>query len=180
MLLHFNLNEAIEVLERTPQTLARLLSGLSGGWLHCREGEDTWSPYEVIGHLAEAERTNWIPRLETILQDGERKPFPPFDRYAHLSESPDLPIDGKLQVFQELRERSLARLSELLPSDPRLEATGTHPAFGPVKARELVSAWVVHDLSHTAQIVRVMARRYAEDVGPWQAYLGILKDGAHA
>lgn len=173
--MNFNLNEAIEVLERTPQALEALLVGLSDGWLHCNEGEETWNVSEVVGHLIEAEITNWIPRLETILNDGEGKPFPPFDRFAHLNDRSGRTIGQKLQHFRALRAANLVKLRGMVDPTVDLDRTGLHPAFGAVTIRELLSAWVVHDMTHTAQIVRVMAKRYANDVGPYKEYLSILK-----
>ncbi|WHY71741.1 DinB family protein [Fictibacillus enclensis] len=174
--MNFTLNEAIEVLERTPRTLQHFLSGLSPGWLHCNEGEGTWNAVEVVDHLIEGEKTNWIPRLEWILQEGEGRPFPPFDRYAHLNEQKDSTIEKKLTDFTQIREKNVARLRVLMNDEgDALERKGTHPAFGTVKARELISTWTLHDLTHIAQIVRVMAERYRADVGPWVEYLGILK-----
>ncbi|USG68102.1 DinB family protein [Brevibacillus ruminantium] len=172
--MNFQLAEAVEVLERTPQSLESLLSGLSEGWLHCNEGEGTWTVTEVIDHLIESEKTNWIPRLEMILQDGERTPFPPFDRFSHLKEPSETSIEQKLLSFQTLRSENISKLKELVQPELHLELTGTHPAFGVVKLSELLATWVVHDLTHMAQIVRVMAVRYRTDVGPWKEYLGIL------
>ncbi|MFS0553412.1 DinB family protein [Brevibacillus sp. 179-C9.3 HS] len=172
--MNVNLNEAIEVLERTPQALEYFLTGLSDGWLLHNEGDGTWHATEVIEHLIEAEKTNWLPRLEIILQEGESKPFPPFDRYAHLQASSERSFAQKLQEFKTLRTENITKLQALIERENLLELTGIHPAFGVVKARELLSTWVVHDLTHMAQIVRVMAKRYTEDVGPWREYLGIL------
>jgi hypothetical protein len=172
--MHFNLEEAIEVLERTPRTLVSFLSGLSEGWLHCKEGEGTWNASEVIEHLIEGEKYNWVPRLEFILREGEAQAFPPFDRFSHLNGKSERPIDQKVLEFQAIRAQNITQLRLLIKNESHLELTGSHPAFGQVKLRELVSAWVVHDLTHIAQIVRVMAERYREDVGPWINYLGIL------
>jgi hypothetical protein len=173
--MNFNMEEAIEVLERTPRTLASFLSGLSEGWLQCNEGEGTWNASEVIEHLIEGEKTNWIPRLEFILQEGESQPFPPFDRFSHLKGKTERSIEEKLLEFKTLRAQNITKLKVLIEPELHLELTGSHPAFGQVKLRELLSAWVVHDLTHIAQIVRVMAERYRADVGPWIEYLGILK-----
>ncbi|QHW32438.1 DinB family protein [Paenibacillus rhizovicinus] len=172
--MNFQLEEAIEVLERTPITVAAMLSGLSDNWLKSNEGEGTWNPVEVIDHLIEGERTNWLPRLAFLLQEGERKPFPPFDRFAHLGRS-ELPLQQKLEEFQTIRTANINQLRMLVDPAKDLERTGRHPSFGVVKARELLSTWVVHDMTHLAQIVRVMAERYRTDVGPWTAFLGILK-----
>ncbi|MFP5110703.1 DinB family protein [Neobacillus sp. C211] len=173
--MHFNMKEAIEMLERTPQTLEYFLSGLSEGWLHCNEGEGTWNAFEVIDHLIEGEKNNWIPRLEFILQEGCNRPFPPFDRYSHLNERSQRSIDQKLQEFKAIRTQNISKLKAHIEPELHLELTGSHPVFGAVKIREMLSTWVVHDLTHIAQIVRVMAERYRADVGPWKEYLGILK-----
>ncbi|MBG9941921.1 DinB family protein [Brevibacillus formosus] len=173
--MNFNLDEAIEILERTPQALESLLTGLSDGWLQHNEGDGTWHAIEVIEHLIEAEKTNWLPRLEIILQEGERKPFPPFDRFAHLQETSVRSFEQKLLEFKTLRAQNIAKLRTLVEPEKHLELTGLHPAFGVVKMRELLSTWVVHDLTHSAQIVRVIAKRYTADVGPWREYLGILE-----
>ncbi|NRD80029.1 DinB family protein [Bacillus sp. BRMEA1] len=173
--MHFNMKEAIEILERTPQTLKYFLSGLSEGWLYCNEGEGTWNASEVISHLIEGEKENWIPRLEFILKEGENNPFPPFDRYSHLNEKVERSIEQKLLEFKRIRTENINRLKVLINTESQLHLTGYHPAFGTVKISELLSTWVVHDLTHISQIVRVMADRYRTDVGPWKEYLGILK-----
>lgn len=173
--MNFSIKEATEVLERTPQTLEYFLSNLSEGWLQCNEGEGTWNVSEVIEHLIEGEKNNWIPRLEMILQEGESKPFPPFDRSSHLNERSNRSIEQKLFEFKAIRMQNITRLNDLIESPLYLERTGLHPEFGIVKLKELLSTWVVHDLTHIAQIVRVMAERYRADVGPWKEYLGILK-----
>jgi len=173
--MNFELEKAIEVLARTPKALTLFLSGLSAGWLHSNEGEGTWNAMEVVDHLTEAERTNWIPRLNTIIQEGENKPFPPFDRFAHLNEQTTASIENKLLAFQQIRTANIAYLRSVIDPEQHFERTGKHPAFGSVKVRELLSTWVVHDLTHMAQIVRVMAEHYRADVGPWSEYLGILK-----
>ena len=170
-----NLQEAIETLERTPDALQQFLSGLSNGWLHTNEGEGTWNAEEVIAHLIEAEKTNWLARLETILQKDENMPFPPFDRFTHLKSSDGSSIEKKLQEFKSVRMQNIEKLKRLVDPEIHFELTGIHPEFGPVKLRELLSAWVVHDLTHISQIVRVMAERYRKDVGPWENYLGVLK-----
>ncbi|BFI99327.1 MULTISPECIES: DinB family protein [Priestia] len=173
--MNFNLKEAIEILEHTPQTLEKLLSGLSPGWLQCNEGKGTWNTPEVIEHLIEAEKNNWIPRLEFILQKGKEGAFPPFDRYAHLNKESASSIEEKILEFKKIRIQNLHQLKLLVKHEKHLEVRGEHPEFGEVKVKELLSTWVAHDLTHIAQIVRVMAERYREDVGPWEEYLGILK-----
>lgn len=171
--MNFDLKEAIEVLERTPHTLKSFLVGLSEQWLSCDEGDGSWNAIEIVDHLIEAEHTNWIPRLETILNFGKEKPFPPFDRFAHLKQAKESTIPQKLEEFSEVRLKNINKIHELVLID-HFELTGIHPEFGSVKLRELLSTWVVHDLTHMTQIMRVMAERYREDVGPWKAYLRIL------
>lgn len=171
----FSLKEAIEILDRTPQTLECFLSSLSDEWLQCNEGDGTWNVTEVIDHLIEGEKNNWIPRLEFILLEGSSKPFPPFNRFSHLTLCTERKIAQKFNEFQTIRTQNIIKLKTLIQEEWQLELTGLHPELGSVKLRELLSTWVVHDLTHIAQITRVMAERYREDVGPWEEYLGILK-----
>lgn len=173
--MNFNMKEAIEVLVRTPQTLELFLGDLSADWLSCNEGEGSWNATEVIDHLIECEKHNWVPRLETILQDSENKLFPPFDRYSHLNKTSEESIKQRLLEYKKIRTQNINKLGALIKPGLHLELTGLHPEFGAVKLRELLSTWVVHDLTHIAQIVRIMATRYKEDVGPWKEYLSILK-----
>jgi DinB superfamily len=173
---NFELNEAIEILDRTPKILEGLLSGLSAGWLECDEGEDTWNAIEVVEHLIEGEKNNWIPRLKMILQVGESRVFPGFDRFSHLDGKPERGLEEMLAEFASLRSANVAELSGMIAAEGHsLDAKGLHPAFGKVSARELISTWVVHDLTHISQIVRVLSNRYRDDVGPWVEYLGVLK-----
>ena len=171
------LQELIDGLERTPRVLDALLRGLPEHAARATEGEGTWSPYAVTGHLIHGERTDWIPRLEIILQYGPERPFDPFDREAQFAEDQRRPLDQLLDQFAELRTRSINRLQQLVSSDEQLAAEGTHPAFGRVTARQLLATWAAHDLSHVTQISRVLAKRYREEVGPWAAYMSVMKIG---
>jgi hypothetical protein len=172
--MNFDLNEAIEILERTPKTLEYFLAGLSKGWVECNEGKGTWNAIQVVEHLIEGEKHNWIPRLKMIFHEGERTVFPAFDRFSHLKVGPSKSLEEKLMEFAALRSANINELKELVVKHRHsLEAAGMHPAFGKVSARELVSTWVVHDLTHLSQIVRVFSNRYREDVGPWEEYLGV-------
>lgn len=171
----FNLSEVIEILERTPKVVEQYLAGLSDGWIESHEGEGTWNSSQVIGHLIDGEKYNWIPRLELMLSDMSVKRFPVFDRFAHLQQFHDWSIEEKIREFSSLRAESIEKLKELIIDESQLEMKGIHPEYGEVKVRELISTWAVHDLTHISQITRVMAKRYEEAVGPWKSYLGILK-----
>lgn len=173
--MQFNLEQATEILSRTPAVLNALLNGLSSDWTTNNEGGDTWSPYDVVGHLIHAERTDWMPRLQIILASGEAEPFPPFDRFAMFEESKGRSLEELLATFAELRAQSLAELASLHLTAADFDKRGTHPAFGAVRLRELLATWVVHDFSHLSQLSRTMAKQYAEAVGPWAAYLSILQ-----
>ncbi|EDL64588.1 DinB family protein [Bacillus sp. SG-1] len=172
--MNFNLDEAVEILERTPQTLEHFLSGLSENWILSDEGEGTWSVIQIIDHLIEGEKTNWLPRLEMMVS-GENETFPPFDRFAHLKQDSKGSLEQRFQEYRRIREVNILKIKQMINPESHLDLTGVHPAFGQVKVRELLSTWVVHDLTHISQIVRIMAERYREDVGPWVEYLGILK-----
>jgi hypothetical protein len=170
----FDLAEAIAVLERTPHSLRALLHGLPEPWYRADEGPETFTAFDNIGHLIHGERADWIPRARIILQQGEDTRFAAFDRFAHVHESAGKDLATLLDELCTLREQNLATLRgwNLTPSD--LELTGEHPALGRVTLRQLLATWVVHDLGHMAQVARVMAKRYATDVGPWREYLPIL------
>lgn len=168
--------EAVEVLSRTPTLLEHWLAGLSEPWLSAREGEGTYSPFDVVGHLTDNEEVDWMPRLEIVLEHGEARPFTPFDREAFRNRFADWPLERLLQRFAELRHANLERLGALGLSAADMDRTGMHPALGRVTARQLLAGWVVHDLTHLAQIARVLAKRYRDAVGPWRAYLGVLGD----
>ena len=170
----FDVTTAIAVLERTPSVLRAMLSGLGTEWIDANEGAETWSPYDNIGHLIHGERTDWIPRAQIILTQGENRCFTPFDRFAQFRESAGKSLAELLDQFSSLRSANLTTLAGWKLSDEQLALEGEHPALGTVTLRQLLSAWVVHDLGHIAQIARVMAKQYRDAVGPWRGYLPVL------
>jgi hypothetical protein len=170
----FVLDDAVAILSRTPATLDAMLRGLPDGWLRADEGPGTWSPFDVLGHLVQGELTDWIPRARTILEHGEARPFHPFDRFAQFDTSAGKTAAQLLDEFATLRGSNLARLSAFGLGEADLDRTGRHPDFGTVTLRQLLATWVAHDLDHVTQVARVLARRYADDVGPWRAYLRIV------
>lgn len=169
------LDDAIALLQRTPESLRALLQDLPDTWIKAREGDETWSPYDVLGHLAYSERTNWIPRMNRILE-GKMQPFDPFDRNAQFRESNQKSITELLATFSELRHQNVARLKELKLASKDVDRRGVHPDLGEVTLGQLLATWVVHDLDHLAQISRTMAKVYTTATGPWSAYLSILRD----
>jgi len=154
-----------------------MLSGLPSVWTSVNEGPGTWTPYDVVGHLIHGERTDWMPRVQHLLEFGESRPFPPFDREAMLREPAGANLDELLETFDALRQESLRGLAQLALSDVDLSRRGLHPALGGVTLNQHLATWVVHDLTHIAQIVRTMAVQYRDDVGPWRAYLSVLDSG---
>jgi len=172
--MEFQLELATDILSRTPATLNSMLRGVPDEWTRRNEGSDTWSPYDVLGHLIHGEQTDWIPRTRIILDYGESLAFEPFDRFAQFEKSKGKSTDALLDEFETLRNRSLAALAQMSITPDRLSSRGTHPELGSVTLGELLATWVAHDLSHIAQIVRVMCKQYSEAVGPWKEYLPIL------
>ena len=170
-----NLTEITGILKATPGTLEALIGGLSDELCHSSEGPDTWSPREVLAHLIEAERVDWIPRARIILERGETATFADFDRLGHRSWLSHHTRHDLVGLFKEERARSLATLAAWGDLTDRLDRRGRHPDFGPVTLGQLLATWAVHDLSHLRQIVRVSARQFAEAVGPWKKYLTILQ-----
>ena len=179
-LTEFSPAEAVAVLTRTPATLDALLRGLPNTWVHCNEGNDTWSALDIVGHLVCGERTDWMPRVRIILENGEARPFDPFDRFAQSRESQGKSLEQRLDEFARLRSENLAALQALNLQPQDLTLRGTHPALGVVTLSQLLATWAVHDLTHVHQLSRVMAHRYGKAVGPWSAYLGVLKCGGHS
>lgn len=174
--MNFSTHEAIEILSRTPGALRAMLSGLSDTWIKTTEGGKTWSAFDVVGHLIHGEETDWIPRLRIILEFGESKPFPTFDREAQFEKSKGKTLSELLDKFGRLRVENIGTLKQILAKGIDLDHRGTHPELGVVTARQLIATWVVHDLDHLHQITRTLGKRYKEDVGPWRKYLSILDE----
>ena len=165
------LDEVLAVLERTPRLLDVLLRGLPEALTEANEGEGTWNARNVLGHLISGEDHDWIPRARIILEGGG--PFEPFNRFDHLAQR--IPVIDLLETFAEKRAANLDTLRSWHLGPRELARTGTHPEFGAVTLDQLLATWVVHDLDHINQVARVMAKRYDTAVGPWKAYLSILK-----
>ena len=155
--------------------LTAMLQGLSDAWTTANEGGDTWSAYDIVGHLIHGEKTDWMPRAAIILSERADKTFEPFDRFAQFEASRGKSLPQLLEEFRALREKNLALLRSKNLTGADLERKGVHPAFGEVTLSQLLATWVAHDLNHIAQIARVMAKRYQADVGPWIAFLRILQ-----
>ena len=171
----FELGEATAILTRTPATLDALLRGLPEEWIRAHEGGDTWSPFDVVGHLVHGERTDWITRAKTILEQGESRVFDRFDRFAQFEVSKGRTLEALLDEFAALRQESLRQLSAMHLTDVDLDRRGRHPEFGRVTLRQLLATWVAHDLDHLVQVSRVLANQYADEVGPWRAYLRVIR-----
>ena len=174
------LSDTIALLTRTPSALNALLRDLPDTWILRTEGEGTWSVFDVIGHLIHGERTDWIPRARVILQFGEAQAFEPFDRLAQVRESKGKSLGQLLEEFARLRSENVDALEgfNLRPED--FERRGRHPALGVVTLSQLLATWAAHDLTHLHQISRIMAHQYREAVGPWSAYLGVMKCAGHS
>jgi len=181
----FSLADTTAVLSRTPATLDALLRGLPDIWVHSnegrtKEGQNTWSPFDIVGHLIVGERTDWMPRARMILEHGEARAFDRFDRFAQERESQGKSLEQLLDEFARLREDNLAALQAMNLQPEDFNRRGQHPALGTVTLGELLATWAVHDLTHLHQLSRVMAHQYRDAVGPWSAYLGVLKCAGHS
>ncbi len=170
----FDLQDTLDILKRTPAVVDNLLRDTSASWHAVYEGPETWSAMDVVGHLIHGEETDWVPRARIILEHGEDRPFEPFDRFAQFQRFAGWPLDRLLDRFAELRQANLEVVRNWRLTEEQLALPGRHPELGTVTLRQLLATWAVHDLNHIAQITRVMAKRYREDVGVWRAYLSIL------
>jgi hypothetical protein len=172
----FDFDLSIDVLARTPAALRTLLDGLPEPWIRAVEGPDTFSPFDVVGHLIDGEETDWIPRARIILERGADPRFEPYDRFRHRARNVSRSLASLLEEFGRLRADNLDLMRSWRLTSADLDLPGVHPALGRVTFRQLLAAWVVHDLGHIAQIVRVMAKQYREAVGPWVPFLPVLTD----
>jgi len=172
---NFDLEKSVAVLERTPAVVRALLAGLPDDWTRANEGPDTWSPFDVVGHLIDNEETNFMVRARVILAQGADRRFPPFDRFRHVRLNEGKTLSELLDRFAELRAANLRELAGRRLKADALALRGEHPDFGAVTLEQLLSTWVVHDLDHLSQIVRVMAKQHREAVGPWAVYLRVLR-----
>ncbi|MEQ1757334.1 MAG: DinB family protein [Vicinamibacterales bacterium] len=168
------LDEAVGVLRSTPEVVEALLRGRPDSWARAHEGPGTWSPFDVVGHLIHAERTDWIPRVRCVMEYGESRAFDDFDREAQFAASSGRSCDNLLDEFRRLRLESLRALSGLALTMGDLNRRGRHPALGTVTVRQLIATWVAHDFDHVVQISRVLAKQYSDEVGPWRAYLRVI------
>ena len=172
----FHLAGAIDVLDRTPAALAAMLEGLGDSWIRATEGPETFSPFDVVGHLIDGEETDWIPRARIILAQGESLRFEPYDRFRHKQRNAGRSPASLLKEFADLRKKNLKLLRSWKLTPKQLALPGEHPSLGPVTLAQLLAAWVVHDLDHIAQVARVLAKQYRDQVGPWTPYLPVLTD----
>jgi len=173
--MEFELEKATEVLGRTPAVVRSMVSGLSDDWTASSELKDVWGVFDVVGHLIHADETDWIPRAEVILAQGEDRDFPPFDRFGQFEKSRGKTLSELLDEFDAIRKECIATVRGWELTDEKLELRGVHPEFGEVSLRQLLATWVVHDLTHIRQIATIMAKKYEDAVGPWKAYLSILQ-----
>ena len=172
----FDLASSCDVLRRTPSTLTALLDGLPEPWVRGIEGPETFSPFDVVGHLIDGEETDWMPRAQIILAGGPTPRFEVYDRFRHRNRNRGRPLGSLLEEFARLRAANLEVLGSYGLTAVQLELRGLHPSFGAVTLRELLAAWVVHDLGHGAQVARVMAKQYRSAVGPWVPFMPVLTD----
>lgn len=175
-----SVTDVVSILTRTPATLNAMLRGLPDIWVRGNEGKDTWNAFDIMGHLIVGERTDWMPRVRIILENREARPFDSFDRFAQSKEDPNKSLEQLLDEFARLRSENLAALQSLNLQPEDLSRRGKHPALGVVTLSQLLSTWAVHDLTHIHQLSRVMAYQYRDAVGPWNAYLGVLKCSGHS
>ena len=170
----YSVDKALEILRQTPKTLNSFLSNLSDDWIFSNEGDDSWSAYDILGHLIHGEKTDWIARMNIILSPNGNKTFESYDRFAQFEASKGKTFSELLMEFSELRIINLSYLESLQLSEAQMNLKGIHPELGEVTLSELLSCWVTHDLGHIAQIARVMAKQYKNEIGPWVAYIPIL------
>jgi hypothetical protein len=170
----FALDDTLDLLARTPAALREQLAGIATAWTESRPDAENWSAYQVVCHLCYIEEHDWLVRARLISEIGPSEAFPPVDHGDQSARYAGQSLDQVLDRFAELRERNLAGIRPLLTDADALDLRGLHPTLGEVTMRQLLATWAVHDLNHLRQAQEAMAFRYAEDVGPWRANLGVL------
>jgi hypothetical protein len=174
--MQFHLERSADVLRRTPGVLAALLGDIDEAWSRTNEGPETFSPFDVVGHLIDGEETDWIPRAGIILAQSANPVFEPYDRFRHRARNAKRSLESLLAEFAELRAANLVVLRSWHLTEAQLDLPGIHPGLGRVTLRQLLAAWVVHDLGHLAQVARVMAKQYRDAIGPWAPFLPVVTD----
>lgn len=172
--MNFSINNSIEVLERTPNVLHSLLYNISNQWSSNNEGSETWSPFDVLGHLIHCDEYDWITRIKIALSENEIRRFEPIDRYAQIELNKGKNINQLLDEFINIRKACLTQLKSFNLTEEQLTKTAIHPDLGTVNLAQLISTWVAHDLAHLSQISRVMAKQYTDEVGPWKKYMKVF------
>ena len=173
--MNYNIDQAVSILERTPAVFRTLLEDLDDDWTMGNEGPDTFSPYDILGHLIHGEKTDWRPRVMIVMEHGTSRSFDPYDRFAQYEESRGKTVEQLLEEFEKLRRENIAWLKSLSIKEADLDKKGMHPSLGEVTLRNLLATWVIHDLTHIAQAGRVMAKQYKEEMGPWIEFFRIMK-----
>lgn len=173
--MHYKFSDAIEILQRTPGTVEALVKNLPPQWSEVNEGGESWSVYDIMGHLIHGETTDWVNRMEIILAQGADRNFPAFQRFAMFEESKGKTLNQLVEEFSAIRKKNIVTLQSKNLTEAQLDLKGIHPKFGEVTLRQLLSTWVAHDMGHLAQMARVIAKQYKEEAGPWVEYLRILQ-----
>ena len=169
------LQSAYSTLPHTPLVLDRMLRHLPDEVVRTNEGPDTWSPFDVVGHLLHGDKRPWRERINWILEKGDSEPFPTFDRFAQATDSIGKSMDDLLTEFEERRRANVAWLKSLNLGEADLVRKGLHPNLGPITLGNLMATWPAHDLTHIAQICRVLAKRFKEPMGPWVEFNRLVK-----
>jgi len=164
-----------ESLAQAPRIVEGLVAAAPAGALTWREREGTWHAVEVLSHIADAEITNWMPRVERIVSDGGR--FIPFEREGAFSRYRGWSAEALAGEFGQLRRANLEKLDRLQLSASHLSLTGIHPEFGTVTLEQQLACWATHDMAHIAQIARLLTRSFGQHVGPWRKYFSLLQGG---
>ena len=173
--LPFSVVRSVEILKQTPGTLIHMLAGLSPYWTASVGNTENWSPFDVLGHLIHGDETDWIPRAEIILAQGESTTFEPFDRVAQFERSRGKTLGDLLTEFAHIRNTNIESMLRWQLTPEQIALEGFHPELGKVTLAQLIATWVIHDLDHIRQIANYLAAKYTDNVGPWRAYLSILR-----
>ena len=167
-----DLRQIAERFEHNARIFEHLVSDVSDDQARWKPAARKWSILEVVNHLADEEVLDFRTRLDLVLH----KPGEPWaaidpERWVVERRYNERELGESLARFLAEREDSIAWLAAL--DEPNWHNTYRHPALGELRAGDVLTSWLAHDLLHIRQITRLHYQYLAESLpGYGTAYAG--------
>jgi hypothetical protein len=154
----------LDSLERFGRSLPALVEGIAEDDSRWKPPDGAWSILEIVCHLADEEESDFRSRLRLTLTDPALS-WPPIDPegWAVDRRYNERKLEDEAQRFVMLRTESLVWLRAL--DRPAWQRAYHHPQHGPIRAGDLLAAWVAHDCLHVRQIAKRLYQLAARDAG---------------